>query len=129
MEGNLGFTSSRRHFSREFRVQLLKEHQEKGVPISVLARSHGIHPITVYQWRRKMAQDNQGNDDLNPAQIKTLLQELQALKKENTTLKTKVADLVVSQEILEVALDIAKKKALLKQAQLAEKSKSSKNSK
>jgi hypothetical protein len=76
-----------------------------------------------------MAQDNQGNDDLNPAQIKTLLQELQALKKENTTLKTKVADLVVSQEILEVALDIAKKKALLKQAQLAEKSKSSKNSK
>lgn len=76
-----------------------------------------------------MAQDNQGNDDLNPTQIKTLLQELQALKKENTTLKTKVADLVVSQEILEVALDIAKKKALLKQAQLAEKSKSSKNSK
>ncbi len=76
-----------------------------------------------------MAQDNQENDDLSPAQVKALLQELQTLKKENTTLKTKVADLVVSQEILEVALDIAKKKALLKQAQSAGKSKSSKGSK
>ena len=76
-----------------------------------------------------MAEDNQENDDLNPAQVKALLQELQSLKKENTTLKTKVADLVVSQEILEVALDIAKKKALLKQVQSAEKSKRSKSSK
>jgi hypothetical protein len=76
-----------------------------------------------------MNRDDQGSDDLNPAQVKALLQELQALKKENTTLKTKVADLVVSQEILEVALDIAKKKALLKQVQSAGKSKSSKSSK
>ena len=129
MEENQGYSVSRKHFSREFRVQLLKEHEEKGIPISVLARNHGIHPITVYQWRRKMNRDDQGSDDLHPAQVKALLQELQALKKENTTLKTKVADLVVSQEILEVALDIAKKKALLKQVQSAGKSKSSKSSK
>jgi hypothetical protein len=59
-----------------------------------------------------MAQDSQGNDDLNSAQVKALLLEIHSLKKENTTLKIKVADLVVSQEILEVALDIAKNGAI-----------------
>ena len=105
---------------------ILKENRDDGVPISILARKHGIHPITIYQWKKKMDQDE---NELSMDKIKEILFENERLKKENKNLKVKVADLSIDTEILKDALDIVKKKSLLRQAKSQLKSKNSKNKK
>lgn len=114
----------RRYFTREQKLQIIQEHRGKGIPISQLARQNGIHPITIYQWKRLMSESD---DQLSPTKIKELLLENQRLKQENKALKVKVGDLAVTNDILNDALDIAKKRALLKQAQLQESSKKQKS--
>lgn len=117
-------SGKRSYFTREQKLQIIQEHRDKGIPISQLARQNGIHPITIYQWKRLM---NESDDQLDPAKIKELLLENQRLKQENKALKVKVGDLAVTNDVLNDALDIAKKRALLKQAQLQEQSKKQKS--
>lgn len=120
---------ARRMFAREFKLQILKENRENGVPISVLARKHGIHPITIYQWRRnQMSQDDSKKDLMSSNKLRELLLENERLKNENKTLKSKVGDLFLDKEILEAALAVVKKKSLLRQAGLEGKSKKKKDS-
>ena len=126
MEENLNYSGLRKHFSRAQRELILKEHTEQGIPISQLARKNGIHAITIYQWKRKMDQDN---DAISPEKIRELLLENSKLKSENKLLKNKIADLAVSNDILHDAIEISKKRELLKQAQLLEQSKKAKNTK
>jgi len=127
MEEQIIENRGRRYIPKALKLEILRENQDEGVPISVLARKHGIHPITVYQWRRSQMSDEE--NELTPEKIKALILENQSLKSQVKTLKSKVGDLCITNEILEVALDIAKKKVLLKQANLAVKSKPSKSSK
>ena len=117
---------SRIHITDSQKLMILKENREEGIPISILARKHGIHPITIYQWKRKMSQDDQ---ELSLEKIKEILLENEHLKKENKNLKIKVADLSMDTEVLKDALDTVKKKSLLRQAELLQKSKNSKNTK
>lgn len=117
---------TRNHITHSQKLMILKENREDGIPISILARKHSIHPITIYQWKRKMSQDDQ---ELSLEKIKEILLENERLKKENKSLKVKVADLSIDTEILKDALDIVKKKSLLRQAELQQKSKNSKNTK
>ena len=126
MEENLNYSGLRKHFSRTQRELILKEHTEQGIPISQLARKNGIHAITIYQCKRNRYQDN---ESISPEKIKELLLEISKLKSENKQLKFKVADLAVSNDILNEAIEISKKRELLKQAQLLEQSKKHKNSK
>ena len=123
---NSPLVRTRNSIKHHQKLMILKENQEDGVPISILARKHGIHPITIYQWKRKMSQDDQ---ELSLEKIKEILLENERLKKENKNLKVKVADLSIDTEILKDALDIVKKKSLLRQAELQQKSKNSKNTK
>lgn len=116
----------RRYFSQAQKELILRENIEDGVPISQLARKNGIHAITVYQWKRHMSQQD---DSITPEKIRELLSEITVLKSENKQLKFKVADLAVTNDILTEAIEISKKRELLKQAQLLEKSRSQKNSK
>jgi transposase-like protein len=117
----------RAFFSKDERSQILKEHRDQGVPISVLARKYGMHPITLYQWKRKeVAMED---DELTPEQMRELLLENRKLKRELKTLKAKVGDLVVTNEILETAVDILKKRNMERLIEQAEKSKRSKDSK
>ena len=126
MEESVNYVGSRRYFSRVQKEQILREHTEQGVPISQIARKNGINAITVYQWKRNM---NQEDESITPEKIKELLLEIRNLKSENKNLKIKVADLAVSNDILTDAIEIAKKREILKQALLLEKSKKQKNSK
>ena len=100
--------------------------RDLGVPIAQLARKHGINAVTIYQWKRNI---NQDDESITPARVRELLFENTKLKTENIHLKIKVADLSVSNNILTDAIEIAKKRTLLKQAELAVKSKNPKNSK
>lgn len=126
METQYGSTGRRRHFSKEQRDQILKEHIQEGTPISLLARKNGINAVTIYMWKRNM---NQDDESITPEKIRELFREISSLKTENKQLKVKVADLAVSNDILTEAIEISKKRILLKQAQLLEKSKNRKNSK
>ena len=72
---------------------------------------------------------NQDDESITPDKVRELLLEISKLKTENTYLKVKVADLAVTNDILSDAIEIAKKRTLLKQAELAAKSKNQKNSK
>ena len=120
---NSVLSRTRNYFTHNQKLLILKENREDGIPISILARKHGIHPITIYQWKRKMSQDEQ---ELSLEKIKDILLENERLKRENKNLKVKVADLSMDTEILKDALDLVKKKSLLKQAKLQHKSENSK---
>jgi transposase-like protein len=124
METESIYLGRRRYFSRQQKEAILKENQDHGVPIAQLARKNGIHAVTIYQWKRNMKQDD---DLLTPEKIRELLLENSKLKSENMHLKIKVADLSVTNDILTDAIEISKKRALLKQAELAAKSKNLKN--
>jgi transposase-like protein len=125
METGINSFSGNRRFNRAQKEQILREHVELGVPISQLARKNGIHAVTIYQWKRQMKEND---NSIHPNRIQELLLEIQNLKSQNHQLKIKVADLAVSNDILTDAIEIAKKRALLKQSQLLEKSKNQKNS-
>ena len=74
--------------------------------------------------------NSDANDKVvSPEQVRELLSEIAALKNENKQLKVKVADLTVGNDILNEAIEIQKKRNLLKQLGLLEKSKKPKNSK
>lgn len=124
MENESSRVGVSRYFSKVQKAQILLEHIDQGIPISQLARKNGISAVSIYQWKRLMKQDD---ENLSPASIKELLFEIASLKQENKKLKVKVADLSVSNDILTDALDIVKKRALLRQAQLQENSKKAKN--
>ena len=62
---------------------ILSDHFEKGISLSELARKHQIHPMTIYNWKKKMS-DKKKEDELDPEE---LLVEIQKLKKENQSLK------------------------------------------
>ena len=120
------YSRPRTYLTNSQKLMILRENRDDGVPISILARKHGIHPITIYQWKKKMDQDE---NELSIDKIKEILLENERLKKENKNLKIKVADLSIDTEILKDALDIVKKKSLLRQAESQLKSKNSKNTK
>ena len=65
---------------------------------------------------------------ISPEKIRELINEIAELKKENKQLKVKVADLAVGNDILTEAIEIQKKRNLLKQLGSLEKSKKPKNS-
>ncbi|NBU20274.1 transposase [bacterium] len=126
MDIQSSYSGIRRRFSKAQKEQILQEHREQGVPISQLARKNGIHAVTVYQWKRNMTQDD---ESITPEKIRELLSEISKLKLENKQLKFKVADLSVTNDIMAEAIEISKKRELLKQVKLLEKSKKQTNSK
>lgn len=125
METQSIYFGHRRYFSQAQKLDILKEHNESGIPIAQLARKNGINAVTIYQWKRKM---NQNDDDiLSPEKFRELILENSKLKSELKHLKVAVADLSVKNNILTDAIEISKKTELLEQVKLAEKSKHQKN--
>jgi transposase-like protein len=124
VEENVNYTGVRKRLSKFQREQIMREHTDQGIPISQLARKNGINAVTIYQWKRLM---NQDDESITPEKIRELLHENTKLKTENKLLKCKVADLAVSNDILHEAIEISKKRELLKQVKLLEQSKKPKN--
>lgn len=84
--------SRKSKFSADQTAYALKQ-VEAGVPIPDVCRKYGISQQTFYRWRFKY-------EDMAPSELRRLNE----LEKENSKLKSIVADLALDKEILQDAL-------------------------
>jgi len=91
--------------TKELKLQLLSEHFEKGTSISELSRLNGIHPVTLYKWKRLMKDDLEGKPDVN-----MLRQEIKKLQKEKDQLLKAYGAAKLDNELLIDLTNFLKKK-------------------
>lgn len=96
----------RKRLSIDQKNLILQDHFEKGVSISELARKNQIHPITLYNWKKKMA-DTKDKDELD---IHEILAENEKLKKENSSLKKTLGTVTHEKEVIKDINEFLKKK-------------------
>lgn len=94
---------NRKRTSKQEKFTILKEHFDQGTSLSELARRYQIHPVTLYNWKRQMGQNE---DQINASEI---LSELEKIKNENNHLKKALADISLKHEILQEANEFLKK--------------------
>lgn len=124
MEQQIRHQGRKSRFSLAEKEQILREHRDEGTSISQLARKNDIPAVTIYHWKRNFNMADDSDEKLiTPAKIRELLTENASLKKEVKQLKVKVADLAVGNDILTDAIEIQKKRNLLRELGLLEKSK------
>lgn len=46
--------NQKRHYSSEFKVQLLREHLENQQPVGKLCEQNNIHPNLLYLWKKEL---------------------------------------------------------------------------
>ena len=114
--------NKRKHFTQEKKQSIINEHYSQGISIAVLARKHGVHAITLYSWKRQM-NSKKPDTKIDPEVVRKLIEENDRLKNEVHSLKAKVGDLAIKNDILKDGLEIVQKKALLKALQSPKKSK------
>jgi len=80
--------TNKRTFSKEEKLQILREAQEKGVKITL--EKHGVYPATYYSWKNKYEEMGElgFRHGMTPAHIK----EIKRLEKENALLKKLLAE-------------------------------------
>jgi putative transposase len=78
----------KRKFSKETKLQIIKEATDQGVNVTL--EKHGVYPATFYSWKKKF--DSMGEEGfrhgITPAQLK----EIKRLEKENALLKKLLAE-------------------------------------
>ena len=79
---------SKRKFSKEQKLQILRESSEHGVNTTL--EKHGIYPATFYLWKKKF--DTMGEAGFRHGMTPAHLKEIKRLEKENTTLKQLLAE-------------------------------------
>ena len=99
--------TKRQYFTLAKKRKILDELKSSGMTISVLARRHEIHPVTIHKWRREM-ESNKNNNDQN-VDVSDLLSEIKKMKEENNNLKKALADVSVEAQIFKTANEILKK--------------------
>ena len=62
--------SSRRHFSPEEKVAILRRHLLEKVPVSELCDQHGIAPSVFYHWQREFFENGHRAFGSNGRQVK-----------------------------------------------------------
>jgi len=80
--------TNKRTFSKEEKLQILREAQEKGVKTTL--EKHGVYPATYYSWKNKYEEMGElgFRHGMTPAHIK----EIKRLEKENALLKKLLAE-------------------------------------
>ncbi len=56
-------TTKRKYFTKDQKRKILDELRSHGMTISVLARKHDIHPVTVHKWKREMGSSKKNNTE------------------------------------------------------------------
>ena len=98
-------TPKRKYFTKQQKLKILEELKTGGMTVTSLARQRGIHPITLYSWKRTMTQDKPENQP----DYQDILNENEKLKKELENYKEAIGELAVDKQILKVANDVLKK--------------------
>lgn len=104
--------TKRKYFTKSQKKSILDELNSNGMTISLLARRHDIHPVTLHKWKREMGNNTKEENNVD---LSELLAELEKLKGENSNLKKALADVVLDKQILQTANDVLKKKHLQQQ--------------
>lgn len=100
--------SKRKYYTYEQKLELLNQMKISGMTHAEFARRRGIHPVTIYQWKKMMGEKiNKVNPD-----IEEILLENEKLKNQVKHLKETVGELSIDKKILETAVDIYKKSQL-----------------
>jgi len=86
---------NRKRVTQSQKFNILTDHLEKGAPISELARLHGIPPVTIYQWKRQMAE--KPKDEI---QIEEVLKELNQLRQDKNKLLRALGEAQLDNQIL-----------------------------
>ena len=92
----------RRNFRKEEKCAILSEYFEHKCSMIEVANRHGIHPVTLAQWKRQMSDKN---PKMNHDQAE-LIAEAKKHKDEIKRLKKIIADLSEDKEILSEAIEI-----------------------
>jgi len=76
--------ATRRHFTQEYKDQAVSLVLDSGRSIAEVARSIGVHEMTLGKWVKKAKDDGRGSErDLSESERA----ELERLRKENATLR------------------------------------------
>ena len=102
---------ARRTFTKEQKKQILTEHFENGLSISLLSRKHGIHAVTLYAWRRKILSENKSPvDSIEEPNNDFIESENKRLEAENKALREAIAEATLEKMVLKKAIDLQLKK-------------------
>jgi transposase-like protein len=113
--------TKRPYYSKAKKIQILNELNDGGITHTELARRHGIHPVTLFKWKREMTTSDDSEPEKQP-DYQELLRELESLKKENNHLKKAIGEIAVEKLILKTANDIYRRESLKKKFLLQKKS-------
>ncbi len=93
----------RRKFSREQKLQIVKESLEEGIEILQLAKQYDVHANTLTRWRREYLQNSEASF---PGNGNTTLSDVE---KENLKLKKELREAELERDILKKAIRIFSK--------------------
>ena len=79
---------SKRKFSKDQKLAILKEAQAEGVNVTI--EKHGIYPATFYSWKKKY--ESMGEAGFRHGMTPAHLKEIKRLEKENALLKKLLAE-------------------------------------
>jgi len=78
----------KRTFTKEQKLQILKEVSEKGITITL--EKHGIYPASYYSWKKKY--ETMGEAGFRHGMTPEHIKEIKRLEKENELLKKLLAE-------------------------------------
>jgi transposase len=88
---------SRRRYTREFKIEAVQLSEESDRPIIDLANDLGIHPNTLYKWRKQLLEDGEeafpghGKMKASDEEVRRLRRELARAREERDILKKAIA--------------------------------------
>jgi len=88
---------SRRQYSREFKIEAVQLSEESDKPVINVANDLGIHPNTLYKWRKQLLEDGveafpgHGKMKASDDEVRQLRRELARTREERDILKKAVA--------------------------------------
>ena len=88
---------NRKQYTREFKIEAVQLSEESGRPIIDVANDLGIHPNTLYKWRRALVEDEEeafpghGKMKASEEEVRRLRRDLSRAREERDILKKAVA--------------------------------------
>lgn len=90
----------RRKFTKEQKLEIVKQSMEEGVSIEALAQQYKIHPNSIYKWRREYLNFEEASFPGNGNKL------MSAEEQEIARLKKQLREAELEKEILKKALGI-----------------------